>query len=418
MMVETILGSPIRRLIVRNTIAQLGTKLVSAGAVFFISILVASRAGASGYGDFTKITTYASFFFLAADFGLNAVMLQKKDTRAWWQTLFTVRTAGSVFLVGGAILLLGLFPRGTTDGYTPLVRTGIALFAPTIFFQSLLTTANAAFQRELRYDYATAAVSVGAVVSILLAFFLMRQTAVPAAFAGSLSILAGSFVMATVSIAIARRLVGTLRFSWNWRQMRELIASSTPLGITLLFTIVLSHADSVILTLFRATNEVGIYGLAYKVFEVPLVIPTFVMNATYPLLLKARSDRRRMLRILRQTALFLGAGSVLAAVATWFGAPLLPLIRGDFSASIRPLRILSLSFPLFFISAVAMWGVIALQKQAALLWIYGAAMAANVVLNLLFVSKFGYLASAWITLVTEAIVLVALLGRLLKTKQT
>ena len=59
-------------------------------------------------------------------------------------------------------------------------------------------------------------------------------------------------------------------------RLRSLFIASFPLGLTLLFNVVYFHIDSIILTFTRTSAEVGIYGLAYKIFELPLVLPTFL----------------------------------------------------------------------------------------------------------------------------------------------
>src|SRR5207244_1517417 len=105
----------------------------------------------------------------------------------------------------------------------------------------------------------------------------------------------------------------------------HLLLPSLPLGITLLFNLVYFRADSIILTLTRPTAEVGIYGLAYKVFEIVLVFPTFFMNAVYPLLLEKQNFQFSIFNfqsktVLRKSFLILFATSFIAAVTLWFGA--------------------------------------------------------------------------------------------------
>ena len=181
--------------------------------------------------------------------------------------------------------------------------------------------------------------------------------------------------------------------------------AALPLGITLLFNQVYFRIDSFVLALTRSTAEVGLYGLAYKVFELPLVIPTFFMNSVYPLLLVEQTPNFK--KILRKSFFVLLIISFLSLVIFWFAAPLLIYIRPEFAESIPLLRILTLGLPFFFLSSLVMWALIALGKQLVLAGIYGSLMITTILLDILVIPKFGATGAAWITVGSEALVLIA-----------
>lgn len=382
-----------KKIVAVNTMWQLVGRGISAATTFIVTLVVARQFGASGYGDFVKVTTYAAFFYLVADFGINAIFIQH-DTRESWPTLVVLRLIGGVLLIVLSLLILTFLPGSASQGYTPLVRLGILLFSPTILLQGMITTANAIFQKKLRYDLATWAIFFGSIATIA----LLWKTTTTLTVIGVVA--AGTLVTTVVSLVLASRLVGNTRFSTTVRQMKQLLIPSIPLGITLLFNLVYFHADSVVITLTRSTAEVGIYGLAYKVFEVILVFPTFLMNAVYPLMLN-----RGFKKILTNAFWFLLLASVASSIICWVAAPLLTIIKSDFTASVGALRVLSLGLPFFFVTAVTMWGLIALKKQTILAGIYGVSMFINILGNILLVPTYGFMAAAWMTVVGEGLVL-------------
>ncbi len=400
------LFSPTRKAVAANTISQLVGRAVGALTTFVITLVIARQLGAAGYGDFVKITTYIAFFFLLADFGINAIFLQHATTARAWSSLVVLRACLGVLLAVCSVAVLLLFPMGSTQGYTALVRVGILLYSPAILFQALITTSNAMFQKSLRYDLSAWAVVVGSVISlaaIWVLFFLSQNATVLSAIT---ILLVGAAATAASSLFFARRLQPSSLFPLSKRDMIGLFVSSIPLGLTLLFNLVYFHADSVILTLTRPTNEVGIYGLAYKVFELVLVFPTFFMNAVYPLFLKASAPSKKFTSVFLQSFLFLFGVSVCATIVLWFFAPLVSFIKSDFVASIGALRVLALGLPFFFLSSVTMWGLIALKKQRILALVYGISMVVNIVGNIVFVPTYGYMGAAWITVASEGLVLV------------
>ncbi len=389
--------------VAKNTLSQLIGRGVSAIAMFVVTLIVARQFGAAGYGDFVKVTTYVAFFYLIADFGINAIFLQQKSPRAFPALLF-LRLVGGAGLVALALFLASILPGTADNGYTPVVRLGILILSPTILLQGLITTANAVFQKHLRYDLAAWAIFFGSVATVAATwnFVALRPSSNFLPVVGSLGL--GALVSAVVSLFFARRLQGPTHFAVRMPDVTRLLMPSIPLGITLLFNLVYFRADSFIITVTRPTAEVGIYGLAYKVFELILVFPTFFMNAVYPVLLKQKTVQ--FTRVVAKSLVFLLVSSILATGVLWTAAPLLTIIQPDFAPSISALRTLALGLPFFFLSAALMWGLIAMKKQLVLATIYGASMIVNVLGNMLLVPRNGFIAAAWMTVASEALVLV------------
>ncbi len=391
-----------------NTLVQLVGRAISAVVMLVITILLARRFGATSYGDFVKITTFVGFFYPLADFGLNAMFLKRGDD---WSVLLGARLFGGLAFLFVSLAALAFLPHGTIQGYTPLVRLGILVLSPTIIFQALTTSANALFQKHLRYELATVAVAAGSLAALVLMWLTTSAaTASAGTIGGVMAIFTGSAITALASVALAARLHKGLSVALRPSRMWGLFASSSPLGATLVFNLVYFHVDSIILALSRPTAEVGIYGLAYKIFELPLVIPTFFMNAAYPIMVTAIQNKNNRMRsnfisMVHRSLVFLVLISFFFSVGMWLAAPLLALIKPDFSQSVPAFRVLSSGFVLFFVSSLTMWSLIALNKTVALVLIYGGGMIVNAILNALLVPLYGYMAAAWITVGSEAIVL-------------
>lgn len=402
----------LRRIVAGNTVSQLIGRAVSSVTIVIVSLLIAKRYGPEGYGDFVKITTYVSFFYLVADFGLNAVYLQRiigvdktemKAAGKAWRLLLGLRLVISILLVCIALIILALIPSGSGQGYTMLVRLGIVMLVPVIIAQAVTTTTNAFFQQKLRYDLSTIALNTGSISMLVVAVMLSLWTSVSGPYLGVISVFAGSLATAIIALALVRSRLGTIRPAISVPEFVSYLRTGAPLGLALIFNLIYFHSDSVVLTLTRSTGEVGIYGLAYKIFELPLVLPIFFMNAVYPLLLSYSSQKKIFIRSLQ----FLFGSSLVLGIAFWVAAPFVALIRPDFAEAQVPLRILILGLPVFFTSALFMWFLIARKQQGVLLLIHGIAMIGNIISNSLFIPRFGVTAAAWITVFSEVFVLLS-----------
>lgn len=417
-----------------NTGSQLLGKLVGSGAMFLVSILVARGFGAQGFGDFTKIITFVAFFYLLVDFGLNAVYLQREtennkqktvNHEEDWGTLFGMRLLGGTVLMFFVVAILAFLPHGTDQGYTGMVRLGIILYSPTILIQGSIVSANAIFQKHLRYGSATLALVAGNIASLVFVWIAVYALSPRVGVIGvTTALLFGYGVTGITSLFLAKRMEQSTRIFFDPKTAKALFFLALPLGITLLFNQIYFRIDSVVLALTRTTVEVGLYGLAYKVFELPLVIPTFFMNSVYPLLLAKQMTKdvgRRtyeMKMLLRKSFITLGLMSVVLCLTFWYAAPLLSVIRPEFAQSAEPLRVLILGLPFFFLTSLLMWTLIALKRQIVLVAIYGGSMAINIALNNWLVPTYGYMAAAWITVFSEAIVLTVSAGYLWQVFRT
>ncbi len=387
-----------------NTVAQFIGRLTSSGSTFIITILLARSLGADGYGDFSKIIAYIGFFYLFVDFGINAAFLRlhQEDNRFAFSHLLGLRIALSILLVFVAISILHFFPQGSTQGYTPIVRLGIILYTGSIITHAIITSCNAIFQQHLRYDLSAIAVVAGSIIRLGLIATVGFFSVVAAIFCFFIASVANAAIALLLTKHLAHDIVPRFSFSYAMK----LFFSAIPLGLTLMFNVVYFRVDTIIITLTQSTQDVGVYNLAYNMFEVALVIPTFFMNTMYPLLLQAKEQSlERFFVLSKKASLVLTFSSFIVFACVWLSAPLLSLIKPEFGNGVSALRALGLSLPLFYLTSLTMWMMVTLKSSTALLGIYGLSMIGNIVANSVFVPRFGFMAAAWITVVGEFVVL-------------
>ncbi|MCG2686084.1 oligosaccharide flippase family protein, partial [Candidatus Parcubacteria bacterium] len=283
------------RKIAKNTLFQIIGKVVTAGTTLVVTMLVTRRFGPGGYGDYMIMVAFPGFFWIIVDFGFNAAAVREivKDgnrARDYLGNLILVRLALAAVLTLLAGLVLKFLP------YSPIVKLGITLNFISIFAYALFFSANAIFQSQLRYDLSARAVGSGALLSLALvgASLLLGQG--PLALIGAL--VAGNLVMAGVALYQACRLVGLRRIDLDRKLVKSLVLATLPVGLAIIFNLLDFKIDSFMLSVLplprrlglsnRAT--VGIYAAPFKILEVVLVLPTFFMNAVYPILV-TRLDR-------------------------------------------------------------------------------------------------------------------------------
>ena len=400
------------KLIAKNTFYQTLARLITSFVGFLITIIIARRFGVLGYGDFTKVTSYIALSYLILDFGLNAFFLQYEKPN--FKNLFYLRILISLIVFALVNLITFVLPYNpsTGSGFSDSVRMGIFIFSFSIFAQSIILSTMAIFQKSINYFRYMSGVVIGSLanLALVLLFTFLNYSIFFILFAFVLS----SFISALFLIKLSKESIWPFFFDKAFA--KEIFIKSLPIGLMLIFNLVYFRADMILLSLMASTKDVGIYGLSYKFFDFLIALPLFLSNAIYPFLIKAKQEGKGFLGLTRNYFSVFLVSSFIVMIPFWFISPLFILIKTDFANSIIPFRILLLSLPFFFTTSFLQWVLITLGKQKYLMYVYLFSTVLNIVLNVIFIPQFSYLASATITLVSEGIVFVLLIGKVLNAR--
>ncbi len=354
---------------------------------------MARNYGEAGTGIFTLALTYLAIFYILSDFGFNAHVLKRvqgTDFRLQeWQKLLGTRIIWSLFLVALAVGLLPFLPFATPEFSKAILFGSLAILATGIFI-----SCNLIFQSKLRYDLSVLASSLGTLIGLgFFVYFAFLH------FPISNLILAHSFGWIIIALA-ALFLVRAKLPVFDKRYTINLFRDSWPIAATLALNVIYFRADSFMISYFKSDSDVGIYNMAYSVFQSILVLPTFIMNAYYPIMLKSLNGFKRM-------ALGLLGLAILGTVATFLLGPLIIrlLTGGGFVGSVESLQILSLGLPAYFLSSLLMWLLVSKGEYRKLLFIYGIGLIANLGLNLYFIPQYSFYAASAITVISEYFIL-------------
>lgn len=391
-----------------NLIAQLAGKLVTTLATLLVTILVAKSYGPATYGYLTIILTFPALFYIIADFGLNTIFVRDAvklgKINEVFSTLLGLRVIWSLVLASLAALIVFLLP------YPHFVKIGILIGLMTIITQSLYTSANAVFQSRLRYDLSVIASSLGSLVVLILVFSAIKSLfglwAIPSSY------VLGGVVMVLVSLFFVWRLIGAFSLRLDKNVARALVVSSLPLGLAAVFSVIEGKVDHLLLSILKPAASLGYYGVAYKIFEVILVLPTFFMNAAYPLLVTyLATSQKDFARARRLCLLCLVTGGFLIAALGCFLAPfLIGVVAGQaFGPSVKALTFLFASLPIFFVTSFLFYEIVLSRRQFSLAVIYFLGAVFNIAMNLIFIPRYDFYAAAVITGTTEVLILVLLL---------
>lgn len=319
-----------------------------------------------------------------------------------WRKLLGLRLLLSTFLILVAIVTAVFMPEEIL--FKRLIFIGVL---GAVLGQAVFVTANAIFQAKLRYDLS---VIVSAIYSVttLLAVYIISAT-YPTLEALMFGYLIGWALMLLASLLLVKKFISQLAPLFDFEFIKKTFLHAWPISLTLLLNVIYFRIDTFLLSYFKTLSDVGIYNLSFSLFQAGLVLPTFIMNGYYPLMIKSFENNKAVFRkqLLNSSLLMLGLGLLGTGITIFFGQFFIDLITGGqgFVGSNAALQLLGLSFPVFFVSSLLMWVLVTLKKYKTMVVIYLVGLVFNVVLNIYFIPQYSYLATSAVTSLSEYLIL-------------
>lgn len=388
-----------------NTLIQiLGKGIIT--LLGFISVGLLTRyLGKEGFGNYSLIFVYLSFFGIAADLGLQLTMVRELGKNPadsdkirgtyFWLKAFLVLI--STFL---AILVSLFFP------YSSFIRWGITIAALGVGVGLLNNFGTVILQSKLRMDLVTLIDVIGRVFStlvIVLAVFLKGSFFVILG-----SVFLGNFVGFILTLILLPQFI-SLKFVFNFRLAKKLIKKSLPVGVATFLVAFYFKIDTLILAYYRGPAEVGIYSLAYKIMENMMMFWGFYMATVYPMMANFAGEGKNKEGTMlwkKSISAALIFSSILVVTGFIF-APLAIRILGgsEFSSSIFPFRILLFSLPIFFLNNLFYHRFLLAENMRIILHTLFFSLFFNLGANLFLIPLYGYYSAAFTTIATEIVII-------------
>lgn len=392
-----------RRFATNYAVQMLGRGLAMAFGLATVGVL-ARALTTTEFGDYTTGLTFLQFFGVIVDFGLTLTLVvmvseERADQVRVVGNLFAMRLLTGALVFGLAPLAVLAFP------YPSSVRDVVFLGAAGYWLMSGASLLVGVFQRHgamwraALAETLNRALLLGLVVAVTSAGFGLRAVVA--------STVAANLVWLAATLLLARPLTRVSpRFDADvWK---EAVRRSWPIALSIAFNLVYLKGDILFLSLFRSSEEVAVYGVAYKVLDVLTALPVMFMGLMLPTLVAdwSRGERDRFRRHLsRAFDLFATLAIPLAVGAQAVAVPLVELIAGERYAASGPLlRALVLALAAVFFSSLYGHAVVAVNRQRAMIWGYAATALAATAGYLWLIPPYGAWGAAAVTLGAETLV--------------
>jgi len=368
--------------------------------------IMTRHLGVEGYGMYTKALTFFQITSVLLDFGLSNVTLKyishedDEKTEEILNKILTLR-----FFLNLLILITPFFSLFLH--YEKEVVMGIFIFSFSYLVSNFSQVWAILLQKKLNMIPLIIGELVTRVTFLISIFVLWKLNAglVPMILASAIT---GLLSVLTIYIGIKKYIKP--RFIIDVKLWKEVLRLSAPFALSIIFNLIYFRADSFILTIFKGNADVGIYGAAYKILEIYIMIPATFMALILPALDKAfkENDKIRFKNLLQKSFDFLS----MMAIPIMMGGFLLSkdviiLLAGKNFIQASPiLSILCVVMGIITIGTIFTNMVIAVNNQKKMMLGYGLAAFASVVLYLVLIPIYSYSVIPYIKIFIEGFIMV------------
>ena len=391
-----------KQTVVKNTFWLSVTNFGGRAIKAIIVIYAARVLSTAGYGVLSYATTLAGFFTLFIDPGINAILtreVSKADDGERRRLLSTTFVIKIVVITSGVLFILLIAPFFST---LPGAKALLPIVALMIMFDSFREFFSSFMRAREKMEWETSVFLLTNVVITILGFLFLSIHKTAASFAWAY--VAGTAMGTILAVWILRDYLKNIFSYFSAKLVMPIVRSAWPFAITGALGALLTSADILIISWMRNASDVGIYAAAVRIIQVLYLVPAIFQFSTLPLIARlARRDDVRFRKIFERTLSVVFLASVpLAVGGIVLGASIMHLVYGAaYASGALSFQLLMLTLLFDFPFTIVSAGVFAYDHQKSLIISSAIGGVANVILDLIFIPRFGIAGSAVATLIAQ-----------------
>lgn len=386
----------------KNIISLLFSRVIAGIILFLIYTRLIQYFGPNVAGQYGLIVAFLTVFNFFVDLGMQQLVIKKISENRAESGKYLTNYFGIQFLLGlgfmlilDAIVLFGRYPDIVKHA---LYVTGFALLLSSLSmpFMSVIN----AFQRLgviAKVNFANSVINAS---MMFLTIYLHKGVF----FMSLVNLLVSAFDL-VVYYFVVNRSFTKFSFKFDFPLWKTLFAINIPFALLTFFSIY-NRIDTLLLPHLRGFVETGYYTAVYKFWDTLAFLPAVVSASLYPFFAESLSlgkiaDSRKVLEAYTRYMIALAVPSSVGAFV--LSHRLTVAFFGDKFAPAAPaLWLLVAAVSVLFIYSPVNSLIIS-QKTRAAVKITGFNLLFNLVLNLIFIRLYGFVAAAVLTLASECV---------------
>jgi O-antigen/teichoic acid export membrane protein len=381
-------------------------------ALFGIGMLT-RYLGTDGFGKYATMLAFFAFFSAIGDFGLYSIAtreISRKNADEQWilSRIFTLRLIISCTIFISALLFVWFLP------YENDVKVSILIAAAAFIFSSSYGLLNGLFQKHIAIDKIAIVELSGKVIQIAIIITVIKLNL---GFITVAIALFASMLWNFIFIFILSRKFTKISLKLDKIYWKSFLKESAPMGISAFVTFLYFKVDTILLSFFTTSSDVGIYGAAYKIIETLVFFPAMVIGLMFPLFSRyIFTDKKIFIKLSNIILKIFTLIVIPLVIIVLFLAPdIINIVGGSaFSDASGVLQILVFALAFIFFGHLFTNILIAGSHQKKLMFALIIAAIINITANLILIPHYSYMGAAAVSVGTELFVVLITLFMSLK----
>lgn len=391
---------------------MVSSKKITANTSFFMTALViqkvlsfvyftilARNLGAESIGQYFFAISFATMFSVLTDLGLSPLLIRQvardedhddalagvDESKKWFYQIFTLKL---IFAAITAVLLIALdFILYHNDA----VRNLIFLTTSIIIIDSFTLFFYAYIRGRQNLKFESWGTIIFQIIVIIMGLSLLQVTdnvfiMLTVLFVASL------FNLIYSGVILRKKFHVKMKLYYSKDLAKKIMDIALPFALAAIFAKIYAYIDTILLKMFMGDAGVGFYSVAYKITFSFQFIPLAFVAALYPAFSNYfKNDQDKLTRTFAKSFNYLAfiAMPVAFGIIALAQEIVAKLYTSEFSLSIFPLQVLIASIPFLFINFSLSSFLNATERQKLNTKNLGIIMIFNIILNLIFIPRFG-----------------------------
>lgn len=369
-----------------------------------VGVYVARYLGPDNYGLLSYANSFVGLFMFLATLGLDSILVRElvrdeKKRDELLGTTFILKIIGSLLLLE---IVLVAVKVTTNDSFTNLL---IFIIALGTIFQSFQVI-DFYFQSKVLSKYTVYIQIISEILSAIMKLILIFLKKNLLYFA--IVILIENIVLAAGSMVMyTRQKLSFFNWKLKYNLAKNLLKDSWPLMLSSITISIYMRIDQVMIKNMLDTKAVGNYAVAVRLVEIWYFIPIAVTKSVFPAIINAKkiSEKLYYERLQKLYDLMTWSAIGIALPIMLFSHNIIKLLFGiQYQEAVGVLKIYAWASVFVFLGcASGRWFLVEnLQLLGSIYSFLGSIL--NVLLNILFIPKYGIIGAAWATLISYIII--------------
>ena len=375
-------------------------KIIQMCINFFIGILTARYLGPSNYGLINYAGAYTAFFSSICTLGINFIIVKEfidnpSEEGEILGTSLILRGLSSVF---SAITIVAI--SFITDSKEPITKIVVILYTISLIFQ-IFDVFNYWFQSRLQAKYTAIASLIAYSITAIYKVVLLITGQPVTLFALSMSI---DYISIALILFYFYKKEGGSKLSFSLKYGKLLLKKSYHFILPGLMVAIYGQTDKMMLKHMINEAEIGYYATAVSLCSVWCFILSAIIDSMNPTIMKLyQEDEKNFIKYNKILYFIVFYISIIVSIIfTIFGKLIIQILFGEaYLPTAAPLRIITWYTAFSYLGVARNAWIVCKDKQRYLKYLYFSSAILNVILNLIFIPKYGAVGAAFASLISQ-----------------